>query len=365
MLRETKKNFLIDLAFFLTVAALIFVSFKFLAIYTFPFLIGLIITVIVQRPAVFISKHTRINKGICAMILVILTYLLVVSLLALIVYFLYTAGARFVSNLPSIFSDLGATVSSLGSSVDSFVSTMPVEIQSSFGGITETFVETIGKTVSEFISGLATSIAFSTPEFIVVSIVTIVASCYIAKDIDKLKDSVKGFIKHEHYDLLSEIKHIIYDNVFKMLKGYILIMFITFCELTIGLLILRIPNAVLISVLIAVVDILPILGCGTVLIPWGIITLIKGNILLGIGILILYVAILIIRNVIEPKIIGNKVGIHPLITLLLIFIGLRLMGVIGMFVLPILAIVIINLYKTGKLDFLNFGESEQKPSETE
>ncbi len=359
MLRETKKNFLIDLAFFLTVAALIYVSFRFLAVYTFPFLIGLIITVFVQIPANFISKHTRINKGVCAMVLVILTYLAVISLLVLLVYFLYNAGARFVSNLPAIFGDLGSTVGDFGRSVDSFVATMPVEVQSSFGGIVDSFVETIGKTVTEFVSDIATSIAFNTPEFIVVSIVTVVASCYIAKDIDKLKASVKGFIKAEHYDLMSEIKHIIYDNVFKMLKGYLLIMLITFCELTIGLLILRIPNAVLIAVLIAIVDVLPILGCGTVLIPWGIISLIKGNFLLGIGILILYVAILVIRNVIEPKIIGDRVGMHPLITLLLIFIGLRLMGVLGMFVLPIVAIVIVNLYKRGKLDFLNFGDKSE------
>ena len=71
MLRETKKNFLIDLAFFITVAAIIYVVFKFLAVYLFPFVIGLVITIFVQRPAEFISKHLKIKKGICAIIFVI------------------------------------------------------------------------------------------------------------------------------------------------------------------------------------------------------------------------------------------------------------------------------------------------------
>lgn len=358
MLRETKKNFLIDLAFFLTIAAIIYVAFKFLAVYLFPFVIGLVITVIVQKPANFVSKHLKINKGICAMIFVILTYIAVVGLISLIIYLLYSVGARFVEKLPGILGEVTASVGDFGRSVDGFMSNMPVQMQSSFSGMLDSFVETITATLTEFVSGIATSIAFSTPEFIVVSIVTVVASCYIAKDIDKLKASVKGFVKQEHYDIASEVKHIIYDNVFKILKGYLIIMFITFCELCVGLLIIRVPSAILIAMLIAVVDILPILGCGTVLIPWGIISLIRGDILLGISILILYIVILVIRNIIEPKIIGDRVGIHPLITLTLIFIGLRLMGVIGMFILPILAIVIIELYKKGKLDFLHFGEKE-------
>ncbi len=363
MLRERKKNFLIDLAFFLTVTAIIYIVFRFLAVYLFPFVIGLIITVFVQRPAKFISKHTKVNKGICAMALVILTYLAVVSLIALVIYLIYSAGARFFENLPELFNEFGGTISNIGKSVDSFIGSMPIQIQSSFSGMADSFVGALGASISEFVSQFAKAIAFNTPEFIVVTIVTVVASCYIAKDLDKLKASVKGFVKAEYYDIASEVKHIVYDNVFKMLKGYILIMFITFCELIIGLFILRIPNAIIIALLISFVDILPILGCGTVLIPWGIISLVSGNILIGIGILVLYVIILVIRNIVEPKIIGERVGIHPLITLLLIFIGLRLMGVLGIFILPVLAIVIIELYKRGKLDFLHFGEkNEEKES---
>ena len=358
MLRETKKNFLIDLAFFITVAAIIYVVFKFLAVYLFPFVIGLVITVFVQRPAEFISKHMKINKGICAIIFVILTYIAVVGLISLIVYLLYTVGARFVENLPGILGEVTSSVGEFGKSIDGFMNNMPVQMQSSFSGMLDSFIGTLTSTLTEFVSGLATSIAFNTPEFIVVSIVTVVASCYIAKDIDKLKAAVKGFVKPEYYDIASEVKHIIYDNVFKILKGYLLIMLITFCELCVGLLIIRVPSAILIAMIIAVVDILPILGCGTVLIPWGIISLLQGKILLGISILILYVIILVIRNIIEPKIIGDQVGIHPLITLTLIFIGLRLMGVVGMFILPVLAIVIIELYKKGKLDFLHFGEKD-------
>ena len=113
-------------------------------------------------------------------------------------------------------------------------------------------------------------------------------------------------------------------------------MLITFIELFIGLTLFRVSNSGMWAFLIAFLDILPVLGVGTVLIPWGISSLITGNIVFGIELLVLYFVISFIRNIIEPRMVGFNLGLHPLATLFSMIVGVRTFGAIGMFGLPLL-----------------------------
>ena len=133
-------------------------------------------------------------------------------------------------------------------------------------------------------------------------------------------------------------------SVFKLLKGYAILMLMTFLELSAGFLILRVKYALLLSLLIAVIDILPVLGTGTVLIPWGIAEILFKNTGLGIGILVIYAVITVIRNFAEPKIIGRQIGINPLFTLLSMFIGIKLLGFAGVIIFPTALIVTVKYY---------------------
>ena len=138
-----------------------------------------------------------------------------------------------------------------------------------------------------------------------------------------------------------------------MLKGYLALMFLTFIELSVGLLILGQSNAVLLAAIISVIDILPVLGTGAIVIPWAVISLFTGNIWKAIGLILLYIVITVIRNFSEPKIIGKQVGLHPLLTLLSMFCGLKLLGILGLFLCPLTLIIINDLYKRQKIN-LNF-----------
>lgn len=359
MLRESKKNFLIDLLFFITVAAIIYVVFRFLAAYLLPFVIGLIIAALVQKPSRFISKHTRVPKGICSVLFVLLTFVIVVALISLLIVLVYNLAAKIGSALPEIINEINETWGIIQTALDDFLVGVPHDAQDSARNFISELIVDAGKTVTGWLPGFAASVAFGTPEYLVVIIVTVVASCYIAKDFEKLKALLTKAFKKSHLELIYEIKDIAYTNIFKILKSYLILMAITFVELSVGLLIMRIPSPFLIAGLIAFVDLMPVLGCGTVLIPWGIIALIQGNFLLGAGLLILYVIILVVRNIIEPKIVGDQVGMHPLITLLAIFVGFRFIGVLGIFVVPVACIIVTQLYKRGKLDFLHFSNAQE------
>ena len=112
-------------------------------------------------------------------------------------------------------------------------------------------------------------------------------------------------------------------------------MLLTFTELSILFAIFGIENPVPKAALIAVMDILPILGTGTVMIPWSVISFALGNTVMGIKTIVIYAIVTVIRNYLEPKIVGTQLGLHPIITLAAMFIGLRLFGFLAMFGLPV------------------------------
>jgi predicted PurR-regulated permease PerM len=127
------------------------------------------------------------------------------------------------------------------------------------------------------------------------------------------------------------------STMMRYVRSLALILLITFSELALGLTLLHTERPLLRAAGIAAFDLLPILGCGGVLIPWGIVALLGGDMRLGIGLLVLWAVIALVRSIIEPRIVGRQMGVHPLITLAAIFIGGKLFGFAGMLFLPIAA----------------------------
>ena len=139
-------------------------------------------------------------------------------------------------------------------------------------------------------------------------------------------------------------------------------MLITFLEVFIGLTVLGVRYAFLIALLTAVVDLMPVLGTGTVMIPWGIIDLIAGNYFMGIGLLVLYAIITVIRQILEPKIVGKYVGLYPLLALVSMYVGLKLFGLIGLFGLPLSIVIFDRLRRDG---FINIGKNKKTAPESD
>lgn len=352
MNREFRKDFLIDITFFLVVSLIIYFSFKFLLVYLFPFLIGLIITALVQKPSAFISQKIKVKKGTCAAVLVALTYILLFAILFFFGYEIINAIFLLYEGFSENLNYFEGLIESVSQKLSTMANSFPTGVKDSFLAVLENLITSVANSITLFLSELAASAASYAPGVLVSIVVTIVASLYIAKDYDSVKRLATGLVSDKICHLLLRVKEITLTKILKIIKGYILILLITFAELSIGFLLLKIENAVLLALLIAFLDVLPVLGTGTVLIPWGIINIILGNYWLGAGLVILYVIVLIIRSIIEPKIISRQVGLHPLITLLCIFIGLKLFGFIGLFLLPLIVILIYNLIREGEFGFL-------------
>ena len=165
-------------------------------------------------------------------------------------------------------------------------------------------------------------------------------------------------------NVLVEIKQVFSHTILKMIRAYLLIMFITFCELSIGFTIMSVAGIMsnsyiyLIALAICVFDILPVAGSGGILIPWAAISAIMGNVPQAIGLMVIYVVISVIRQYIEPKIVGDTLGVNPLITLAGLYFGLKLFGVLGMFIVPISLMTIKAFNDTGRIHLWKVPERE-------
>lgn len=199
------------------------------------------------------------------------------------------------------------------------------QIESAF----QEFTQNMGRYVSDFsmkavkvISVRVTEI----PGFIVKIVVTVISTFFIAIDYDRIIGFLKKHIPAGKEDMLRRSKEHIRNTVFIYIKSYSLLFLLTFIELSIGFFILKIPYAGWLGLAIAIFDILPVLGIG--------------------GILVLYLIITAIRNIVEPKLVGKQIGLHPLATLMAMFLGLKLIGIAGMVLFPVALTIVLGLKKT-------------------
>ena len=137
----------------------------------------------------------------------------------------------------------------------------------------------------------------------------------------------------------------------RFLRAYLLLFLLTFSEALVGLWLLRQPYALLIALGVAIVDLLPVLGAGTVLVPWALVVLVFGNYRLGLGLLILYGVMTIVRQIAEPHIVGKSLGLPPVVTLFAVFVGWELFGVLGMLLSPAVALLVKELFCAKRADF--------------
>lgn len=345
---ENKRNFIINFVFILIVFGLLYFFLKFATAFLLPFVIGLVISIIAQHPVDVISNKLHLNRNAVSVTFVAVAYILVVALIVCLGYVIYEPLKTIIEKLPVYISPITEFIGSLNSRLAEFLHRDAFDI-SEYVSLSDVF-----SNLSKWLTAFVTGTVSKTPQFLISTLVTIVASCYIAKDYTKILAFAKRTLPKSWVKTAKEIKSILFNNIFKIIRGYIIVMFITFCELALALWIFRIPNFIPLAAIIAVVDVLPVLGVGTVLIPWSVVNLLMGNTLGAIEMILLYVVIAIVRNFIEPRIIGKQMGLHPLITLVCMFVGLRVFGILGMFALPISVMILNTLHKSGKFDLVKY-----------
>ncbi|PLT31262.1 sporulation integral membrane protein YtvI [Peribacillus deserti] len=197
------------------------------------------------------------------------------------------------------------------------------------------------------IIGLVTLI----PGFLIEFLIYLVALFLFSLELPRIKRGIKEFLKPETSKKLSLVFNDLTKAGIGFFKAQIILSIVTFAMASIGLWILKAPYILLLSILIVFVDILPILGTGSVLVPWAVISLLQGHQGLGIGLIVLFMTITVVRRIIEPKIYSTNMGLSPLAALISLYLGFKLIGFVGLFLGPALVIVFDTLKRAGAIRF--------------
>lgn len=368
---EKRKAFLINLVYVAAILGLAYVFFKYLFWPMAPFLLSFFFAVLLQKPIRWLDKKTK-NK--CHTLWAILLVFLSIAIILIPVILMLSEFVEQISNFvtyltgqlsdfPKFMADLqGALLKLISFLPDSIYSSVAETITNTISGLVEDFdlsaigisAGTVTNTISSGVTGIY-SVAKNVPGAVIAIVIGIVAWILFTKDYNRIVKFIQLQLPSDKKNVLVEIKQVFSNTILKMVKAYGLIMFITFCELSIGFTILSAAGIMansyiyLIALAIAIFDILPVAGSGGILIPWALISLITGSTPQAIGLIVMYAIITCIRQYIEPKIVGDSLGINPIITLAGLYFGLKLFGFMGMFIVPISVMTIKAFNDTGRI----------------
>ena len=347
---ETKKNFVVNTAFYAILAALALAFWKYLLPILMPFVIGFVIASIVQLPLNALGLKGRRRTKAAAVVLCIVFYAVVIWLMVLFSSKIIAEIVTFANAVPDlVYKKLYPAIWDLGDWVQNILEPIDTTLAQLVNEAGKALGSPLAKYATQFsgwaVKTLATGV-ISIPGALITIIVTIVSSFYIAADYQTVAAFLKKLIPAAHRNKVVEIVGYAEHAVVVYIRSYLALFLLTAAELWLGFWLLDVPYKTGLSFGIALFDLMPILGVGGILMPWGTIALLMGNLKLGLGIWGLYLAITAVRNAVEPKLVGQQIGLHPLATLVAMVVGLKVAGLPGMMLLPISLVAIMRMRRS-------------------
>ncbi|MBN7772368.1 sporulation integral membrane protein YtvI [Clostridium aminobutyricum] len=350
---EKKKFFIVNVLYGVIILLLVYVTLKHALKLVSPFIFAFIIAYFLRRPTRFLSSRLKIPYKPVAFLLVLVFYSTIGLLVSLIGIKIFSTVTEFILQVPYLYNtQIEPFLTSTFNNIEKSTYKMNPALVAALSNFFEQFIQSLSGIVSSLSVKAVTSVsnfASILPGLFIKLVIMIISTFFIAGDYDKLTGFVLRQFSRKGRKLVIRIKQYMIGTLFVCFRSYALIMSITFIELSFGLTLVGVDNAIKIALLISIFDIIPVLGTGGIMIPWTIITFLQGNYGFGFGLLVVYLTITIIRNIIEPKIVGSRIGLHPVVTLICIFVGAKLFGVIGIFGFPITLSLLRHLNDTGTI----------------
>lgn len=315
-------------------------------VFMLPFIFGWLISVIIEPMVILLHKKLRLYRGFSSFISVI-AFLVIGGLL------ISSIGGLAISELTKLSDKLP----DISEKTNEFITYLDRNFQSLFINISPSLTSSISDTLysilnslTKYVGVLATStINFVTaiPNFLLFIVFTLLSAFFISKDKEKIYRFIGARVPSKLYNSkkVKVLKEDLLFALFGYIRAQLILMTITFTESAIGLSLIGANYAILIALIISFVDALPVLGSGSIYIPWIIIKLIDKDYNTAVFLLILYLTVTIVRQTLEPKILSSQIGLYPLVTLMSIYIGIRIFGFIGIILGPIIVITILALQK--------------------
>jgi len=353
MTTEKKRNFIISVMYVAVIVVLAYFFISYALVWCMPFAIGLTVAVALQKPINWLHKKTRLPTKLISVFFVFLILSILGAIAWQLVYLLIREIEILAKKIPDLVKELPVVIDQIGDSLSGFFDWLPEEFNANWNGLVNQSVTELQNSAVSMSTSLgqwaATTAIPALPFMLINIIITIVACCFISMDYDNIANFIKKQFSRRNSDIISRIKHIAIRTPMRIARAYLIIASITFVELLIGFSLLRFKNAALLAILISIFDIMPVVGCGTIMIPWGIISIITGNVPVGIALLVMQVIVFVVRQFIEPRVVGDQLGLPPIVTLIAFYVGLQTFGAVGMFLFPLALIILKDLQESGDI----------------
>lgn len=313
-----------------------------------PFVIGWIIAMIANPLVRLLERRLKIVRRHSSMMIIIAVLAATVGLLYLIMSKLITEAISFSKDLPMLYEMASDQISNLFQILPSGLQTSIDQFMDHIGEYGSLLLQKFAPPTVEVAGNLAKGI----PGALVYSIITILSSYFFIAERDSIIEFARRFMPREAGKYFMFLK----KDVRHLIGGYFLaqfkIMFVVAGVLAVGFLILGVKYGLFFALLIALLDFLPLFGTGTALFPWALVQLISGKFTFAAVLLLLYVATQTVRQLLQPKIVGDSMGLPPLLTLFMLYMGFKVRGITGMILAVPVGLIIINLYKYGAFNSL-------------
>lgn len=319
----------------------------FLVPYSLPFLLALITAILLENSVKWFMMRFKWARFRA----VLVTFLLYLLFIALFIWFIINLVIDQIVTLaqkgPAFANDFykGSLKEFLDRSEQYFKS-LPVDVFQSLEQTIENTLESVTNMLRGGVEWLF-SLAAAIPGFLIEFLVYLIAVFLFSLELSRLRIKTERHLREATKEKLYLITAQLNRAGIGFIKAQIFLSIVTFLMAFIGLAILKVPYAVLLSILIVFVDILPILGTGSVLVPWAIVSFFQENQFLGFGLIMMFIIITVVRRILEPKVYSSNMGISPLAALVSLFVGFKLLGFIGFFIGPAVVIVYDTLREAG------------------
>lgn len=317
-----------------------------------PFLLAMVIAIFLEPMVRLFMNVARLNRMAASII--------VCTLFTLLMLFMsYLLGAKVVAELaelmrkiPAYLNDANHYVRDAVSKTELLYSSLPDEL----AGQVQEWAENSVTTLTDALSGIAVNVsgylidaAKAIPGLFIWSIVFVIALYLLTMGLPQLKESFLSLFEERSRSKMSAVLDNLRLAIFGFLQAQIILAVLVYAMSLIGFIVLGAAYPMALALLVVVVDILPILGVGSVLLPWAVFSLITGNTYLGVGLIVMFLVISIVRRIVEPKVVGDAVGIGALAALVSLYVGFKLIGIVGLFLGPIVIIIYQAMRKVGLL----------------
>ena len=376
---ENRKSFIINFFYFAIFIGLYYFVVKYAFGYILPFVVAAALAVFLQKPVRKISSKIHIKThGAVSTILVLLIVVIIVGAAGLLGWVLVSELKEFFTYLFSRFDSVNDVIVTVREFVMGIVAKLPRGLGATVSNYVSDFFNNLStessvidmEMLSAPLSG-AWSVVKGIPSAFLSVLVTIISCVFMTSEYDLIKNMILDMLTESKGKKLVRKKQTVTRGISKLVKAYATLMLITFSEMFLGLNLMKLIGVyeggyiAIIAFVTCIVDIIPVLGTGTVLIPWAVYNLVMGNVGLGIGLLVLYAVITVLRQILEPKLVANQAGLPAIATIMAMFIGARLFGAFGILLLPLTVIILKLMYDEGVIGNKKLLDSEREEKESE